>query len=55
MKFRKKKTNDSLIISEFAEKCKISPLLANLLLTRGIKTVNEANQFLYGTAKNLNL
>ena len=54
MKFRKKKTNDSLIISEFAEKCKISPLLANLLLTRGIKTVNEANQFLYGTAKNLN-
>lgn len=42
------KENDKKIINELCFECGITQLQANLLINRGIDTVEKANMYLYG-------
>lgn len=53
MKFQKKSINDAEQVKLLAKGCKISPMLADLLVSRGISTPSAVNDFLYGTTDNL--
>lgn len=54
MEFRKKKINDPITVKRLSEECKISYLLADLLVSRGIEKFSDAQKYLYGTANDFN-
>ena len=54
MEFRKKKINDPITVKRLSEECKISYLLADLLVSRGIENFSDAQKYLYGTAEDFN-
>lgn len=49
MEFRKKRINDPITVDKLSKECKISPLLADMLVTRGIDTFSDAQTYLFGT------
>ncbi len=53
MNFQKKRINDDEKVKKLAKDCRISPMLADLLISRDISTPSDVNEFLYGTPDDL--